>query len=344
MSEEALVSRLMMLGFTKYEAKAYVALLKHGTLSSSEIIKMAQIPQPRIYDVMDSLISKGLVKKSKGKPIRYTLVDPRFALKGFMEAEMARIETVFNEVIRFHRESSSLSSATGENVWVSHGYAAYTAALHEALQTTEDELLAALFSPTLNVILRSEELAARLRELSVCLILYDLEPRSSLPVDEVLYKPTFGPTLLISDLARAWLITGIPNGKEPLVYHVEDLEITSLVTMYFFEVLRRWSKPVQNRLVVEVKEQRFRSIIRAVDMVRSIVGQGLGARVRAEGVWLKTGEPGTVEGLAVETVKDELKGITSITLELADGRRVAIGGLGARYEDFEARRIEVRVV
>ncbi|MEM0506994.1 MAG: TrmB family transcriptional regulator sugar-binding domain-containing protein [Thermosphaera sp.] len=342
MAEEALLSRLMLLGFTKYEARAYIALLKHGSLTSSEIIKLARIPQPRIYDIMDSLVSKGFVRKSKGKPIRYTLVDPKSAFRGFMEAEMARIAAIGDEVLKFHRESSSHRSVMGENVWVSHGYAAYMAALSEVFRTTEDELLAALYSSTLNTILKLDEFVAKLKELSSCFVLYDLEPQYPLPVEEVFYKPTYGPTLFISDLTRAWLITGIHNGREPLIYHIEDIEITSLITMYFFEVLRRWSKPMQNKLAVEVMEQRFRSIVRAVDMVRGFEKQGLKAYIQAEGVWLRTGEPGAVEGVAVETRRDELKGITSIVVELADGNRVSVGGLGARYEDFAAVKIRVK--
>ena len=291
---------------------------------------------------MDSLVSKGFVRKSKGKPIRYSLVDPKSAFKGFMEAEMARIATVGDEVLKFHRESSSLRSVTGESVWVSHGYAAYMAALSEVFQTTEDELLAALYSSTLNTVLRSDEFVAKLKKLSSCFVLYDLEPQHPLPVEEVLYRPTYGPTLFISDLTRAWLITGIQNGREPLIYYIEDIEITSLITMYFFEVLRRWSKPVQNKLAAEVMEQRFRSIVRAVDMIRGFEKRGLKAYVQAEGIWLRTGEQGAVEGVAVETRRDELKGITSIVVELANGNRASIGGLGARYEDFAALKIRVR--
>ncbi|MEM4889650.1 MAG: hypothetical protein QXJ64_09460 [Thermosphaera sp.] len=47
---------------------------------------------------------------------------------------------------------------------------------------------------------------------------------------------------------------------------------------------------------------------------------------------MRTGEPGAVKGVEVETRRDELKGITSIVVELADGNRVSIVGLGADHD------------
>ncbi|MEZ0345298.1 MAG: TrmB family transcriptional regulator sugar-binding domain-containing protein [Infirmifilum sp.] len=341
MSEEDVLSRLMKLGFTKYEANAYLALLKHGTLTSTEILKLARIPQPRIYDVMDNLVSKGLVRKSKGKPIRYTLVEPSLAFKAFIDAEVSRMQIQLEGIIEFYRNRELLSSATKEDIWISHGYSAYSTAVREAVLKAEDELLLAVYGATLSTMLRSEEIVSKLESLSTCLIIYDQEPGGQLPFEEVLYKPTFGPTLFIADLSKAWLVTGFPNGKEPTVYYIEDPELMGLVTMYFFDVLRRWSKAVSVRLGRELREQRFRSIARAVDMVRILQDAGSKVRVTAEGFWVKTREKGTVEGYVVGIRREELRGITSIDLLTADGARVSIGGLGARYEDFEAHRIRV---
>lgn len=57
------------------------------------------------------------------------------------------------------------------------------------------------------------------------------------------------------------------------MYCIEDLEITSLSKVYFFGVLRHWSKPAQYKIASEVKEQLFRSVIRAVREGRSQVSR-----------------------------------------------------------------------
>ncbi|MEM1773457.1 MAG: helix-turn-helix domain-containing protein, partial [Desulfurococcaceae archaeon] len=85
MSGEELITKLSLLGFTNYEARVYIALLKHGSLTSTEIIKVAKIPQARLYDVMEKLVSKGLVKYSKTRPVRYSLVDPSLALRKLID-------------------------------------------------------------------------------------------------------------------------------------------------------------------------------------------------------------------------------------------------------------------
>lgn len=51
-----------------------------------------------------------------------------------------------------------------------------------------------------------------------------------------------------------------------------------------------------------------------------------------------------VEGIVLETRRDEVRGVTSIVVEQAGGDKVSICGLGARFEDFEAKRIRVKAL
>jgi sugar-specific transcriptional regulator TrmB len=59
-----IVQLLLKLGLTEYEAKAYLALLKENPVNGYILSKNSGIPRSRIYDVLQSLIVKGLVFKS----------------------------------------------------------------------------------------------------------------------------------------------------------------------------------------------------------------------------------------------------------------------------------------
>lgn len=54
------VEKLQKFGLTLYEAKAYMALLKIGTANAYAICKESGIPRARIYDVLESILNRGL--------------------------------------------------------------------------------------------------------------------------------------------------------------------------------------------------------------------------------------------------------------------------------------------
>jgi len=64
MEEENIIEFLKISGLNLYESKIYFALLKYGKVSRSEIYKIADIPQSRMYDILVALSSKGLIKQS----------------------------------------------------------------------------------------------------------------------------------------------------------------------------------------------------------------------------------------------------------------------------------------
>ena len=54
---------LRRLGLTKYEIKAYIALIQGGIQNVSEVIEKTGIPQPRAYDTLGSLVKYGLIEQ-----------------------------------------------------------------------------------------------------------------------------------------------------------------------------------------------------------------------------------------------------------------------------------------
>lgn len=72
---------LTALGLNAYEAAAYVALLSRPELASTDVARRAGIPRQRVYDVLGSLVDKGLcIVRDDAPPKSYAAIDPAIAL------------------------------------------------------------------------------------------------------------------------------------------------------------------------------------------------------------------------------------------------------------------------
>ena len=71
---------LVDLGLTKYEAQAYLALMRRDGSAPADVARLAKIPRQRIYDVLATLVEKGLASHRPGPPARYAAVSPEFAV------------------------------------------------------------------------------------------------------------------------------------------------------------------------------------------------------------------------------------------------------------------------
>ena len=60
-----LIFQLKQLGYTEYEAKAYIALVQNNHVTAYQVSKDSKVPRARIYDTLNQLVEKGLVAKEK---------------------------------------------------------------------------------------------------------------------------------------------------------------------------------------------------------------------------------------------------------------------------------------
>lgn len=71
-----LVERLQELGFSAYEAKAYLALLRRNPSTGYELSRISGIPSAKIYETLDRLQSRGALAVVLGNPVRYVPITP----------------------------------------------------------------------------------------------------------------------------------------------------------------------------------------------------------------------------------------------------------------------------
>ncbi|HEX5449592.1 MAG TPA: helix-turn-helix domain-containing protein [Gaiellaceae bacterium] len=94
--------RLIELGLTSYEAKAYLALVRRDSSVPADVARLSGIPRQRIYDVLHTLVEKGLASHRPGPPAKYAAVSPEYAIERLLLArreELDRVERTSREMI-----------------------------------------------------------------------------------------------------------------------------------------------------------------------------------------------------------------------------------------------------
>jgi sugar-specific transcriptional regulator TrmB len=75
-SGSSTTERLVELGFSQYEARAYVGLLGSAPLTGYALSNSTGIPQPKVYETLRRLARKGVAIALEGEPLRFVAVPP----------------------------------------------------------------------------------------------------------------------------------------------------------------------------------------------------------------------------------------------------------------------------
>lgn len=127
---------LQSLGFSEYEAKAYVTLLQRGSLTGYQLAKASGVPRPNVYPVLDRLAERGAVVRVQAKRgVRCSALPAEEML-----ARLSRsVETQVAEARSALAELETAASA--EYVWNVQGYEAVLAQAEAVVDGAKDLLL-----------------------------------------------------------------------------------------------------------------------------------------------------------------------------------------------------------
>ncbi|MGB0086649.1 MAG: helix-turn-helix domain-containing protein [Rhodomicrobiaceae bacterium] len=89
-----LIRDLQDLGFSDYEARAYIALLKLQPATAYEVSKEAGLPKANSYTVLESLSSKEAVQPVSENPVRYSAVAPQTLFERIADNTQRRCDRV----------------------------------------------------------------------------------------------------------------------------------------------------------------------------------------------------------------------------------------------------------
>lgn len=139
---ETQIKQLERLGFSRYEASAYVALLKQSPQNGYELAKTSGVPRANIYAILKKLEARGAVLKLD------TLAGARYAAVGIEEL-IQQQEARFTEILDKTRESlTGLASEPAQGyVWNAQGYDAMLDHARAVLQEAREQVWLAVCRP-----------------------------------------------------------------------------------------------------------------------------------------------------------------------------------------------------
>ena len=241
------------LGLNGSEVKAYIALLKGGSMTANDISREARIPYSKVYDALESLHKRGWVEVQKSRPIVYTAKPPDAALeelKARSETERKEREQVALE------ELMAIYVSRGEqekpDIWIMRGTNEILSRVKNLLLNCRTELLIALPPQLVSLTDRIEPLMAALKEKGVkSLILTspELPPEAAARLGryaEIRTRKTMYGGGLVSDSREVvLLLAGGEQGGLPLAIWASHHGLASFAKDYF-EFL--WNSPETTKL------------------------------------------------------------------------------------------------
>jgi sugar-specific transcriptional regulator TrmB len=356
MDDNELVDKLQDVGLTKYQSLAYIAAVSLGTATPNELSDASEVPQARIYDVIDELQDMALVEvqeRSTGKEIQAP--PPEAVLEGFKERH---IESFSSQV---HSIASSLDQLH-EHQRTSGGFVTMVSLQESALRHIRRAIedaewwLTMALPVDLYEEVTDEVAAAVARGVSVRLIVNGEEARSADPRPGVMgatfpdglavrHRPT------IDTFAFADRSYGIFNSKHPQEesqpYIITQERNLVLLFQHYAEQIWTGSEVIEPddglprryldpwRLIVDLKEE----LDDGTPLIAEVHGRETHAR-----------RPDTWTGQIVDyemggPVEADFESVIPTTAELTvatDDGEVSIGGWKATIEDVAADGIRVR--
>lgn len=105
------VDQLTRLGLTSYEGRAYVALMGRDSFTAAQVARVAGVPRQRIYDVLGSLVEKGLAAARPGTVVKYAATDPDLAVQQLLATHQKQLTDLERQAADVIDELSPLYQA-----------------------------------------------------------------------------------------------------------------------------------------------------------------------------------------------------------------------------------------
>jgi predicted transcriptional regulator len=138
-SQMAIHALLRDIGFTDYEARAYVSLLGSGVSNGYEVAKAAAMPRANTYAVLERLVERGAAQRLDTRNgVRYVAVDPAHLTRQLSRRHrrtLAAIEKALNALV---------SPRKAIPVFNLKGYSELLGRARETIDDLENELLVAI--------------------------------------------------------------------------------------------------------------------------------------------------------------------------------------------------------
>lgn len=139
------------LGLSSYEEKVYRTLLVTGATTAADLSETSEVPRGRIYDVLNGLEARQLVRSQSTEPTQYAAVEPNTAVDRLLDErvrELDRERERYREVAETARSNLLPEPPADGSVWLGAlGSDAMGDALVQHTHTAEESIHALVGPP-----------------------------------------------------------------------------------------------------------------------------------------------------------------------------------------------------
>lgn len=85
------------IGLSEYESRAYLSVLQAGLTTAAEISEASEVPQSRVYGVLETLEEKGFITVQPGRPKKFGPIEPEHALNQYLQYKRENFEDTLSQ-------------------------------------------------------------------------------------------------------------------------------------------------------------------------------------------------------------------------------------------------------
>lgn len=147
-----MINKLLNMGFTTYEARAYIALLENGALNGYELSKQSGIPKSNAYSCLQTMLEKGFVYKVERESTHFVPRDFK---------EITRIIKIqLEDDIQFLSKNLPTSKTEMSNFLTVKGEGNILDKLKLMISEAKDKIIIDLWNQDLDILIEALKVAA----------------------------------------------------------------------------------------------------------------------------------------------------------------------------------------
>jgi sugar-specific transcriptional regulator TrmB len=352
MDDDELISILEDAGLSPYQAEAYVALLGLGTASATDIADACDVPDPRIYDVLRDLESKGYIETFQQDSLTARAHDPQEVLENLRSRSSRYLDAAEDIEDRWNQPE-----ITDHEVSIVKRFETVLNRARELISTAENQIQLGVDTEQFYALEPELEAACERGvdiKLSIC-----TDPDGTVPevadiegtCTEARHRDIPSPFLVLVD--RRWTCFA-PHHRSVNEYGVlvNDRTHTYLFHWFFLTCLWEIWETVYTVRTPETPTTYvdLRHVVRDLE---PLLAEDASVQARVVGYLTDSNEPVELVGTVVDidytgssmgrqepVPLAQLAGRISLTLDV-DGEIHEIGGWGAVLEEIEATEITI---
>lgn len=241
-----LIQQLKQLGYTEYEAKAYIALTTQNPATAYQVSKVSGIPRARVYDTLNTLAEKGLVMKAETPD--QSLYTP-IPVAVFLQRSTRHWQQTFDSMSEQLSQIERMEAAAQNKVLLVKDRQTILTYCQDLLKRAEKRVLLSMWDDVYDELREDLEQAAKQAQING-ITLHVKQPLATLDQHRTTHfteTPTTAQWFILSIDGKEMMYGPSPNDRQ-LAFYTDDPVHIHLLEDYI------WHDVLVNRLVKKSKD------------------------------------------------------------------------------------------